>query len=140
MPKKSRHPSLRIAVAGIGEVARRNYLPFLADQPGVALACWNRTVEKAGAAAREFGGEACPTLAALMAWRPTAVLVLTAETCRQEMGTKLIRLGAYLQTLRARTAPPVPGVDGLRELQVEAALRRSIREGRPVRLAREFPL
>jgi hypothetical protein len=45
-----------------------------------------------------------------------------------------------LQSLRKRTAPPVPGVAGLRELQVEAALRRSIRERRPVNLAREFPL
>jgi predicted dehydrogenase len=49
-------------------------------------------------------------------------------------------LGAYLQSLRKRTAPPVPGIDGLRELQVEAALRRSIAERRPVKLAREFPL
>jgi hypothetical protein len=48
--------------------------------------------------------------------------------------------GARPQSLRQRTAPPVPGLDGLRELQVEAALRRSIRERRPVNLAREFPL
>ena len=40
-------------------------------------------------------------------------------------------LGAYLQSLRAHSAPPVPGVDGLRELQVEAALRaRSRNAGR----------
>ncbi|MES1167207.1 MAG: hypothetical protein ABUL68_04320, partial [Pseudomonadota bacterium] len=49
-------------------------------------------------------------------------------------------LGAYLQSLREGTAPPVPGHDGLRELQVEAALKRSIRERRPVVLAEDFPL
>jgi len=93
MPSKS-PPALRIAVAGIGEVARKNYLPFLAAQAGVTLAYWNRTGEKAAAAAREFGGQACADLSALVAWRPTAVLVLTAETCRHEVGTELIRLGA----------------------------------------------
>ena len=81
-------------MAGVGEVARKNYLPFLASQPDVVLACWNRTADKATAAVREFGGEACPTLAALMAWRPDATLVLTAETCRHEVGTELIKLGA----------------------------------------------
>jgi predicted dehydrogenase len=338
MPKSPRRATLRIAVAGVGPVARNNYLPFLAKQPDVALAYWNRTPAKAAAAAREFGGEACATLADLAAWEPTAVLVLTAETARHAVGMELIRcgakrvffekplvaahgqarvsegdffagrdmmrlaakrgcetamvfnyrffeqsvaaralakrrrfgkvitvtaqvhyacwshcidlvqwfaggireitalagsvaregdrvgtakdvaaafvteggatgtllgtagmkwqhplfelvftfehgrihlrdldgtmeildgrqqrhetvalvrdasrwasydesfrqaLGAYLQSLRQRTAPPVPGIDGLRELQVEAALRRSIKEGRPVRLAREFPL
>jgi len=34
----------------------------------------------------------------------------------------------------------VPGLAGLLELQVEAGLRRSITEGRPVRLAEELPL
>lgn len=94
MPKTPRRVALRIAVAGIGEVARKNYLPFLASQPDVMLACWNRTADKAVAAGREFGGEACPTLAALIAWRPDSTLVLTAETCRHEVGTALIKLGA----------------------------------------------
>ena len=77
MPEKLHRKPLRIAVAGVGEVARKNYLPFLASQPDVVLACWNRTAEKAVAAAREFGGEACPTMQALVAWRPDAVLVLS---------------------------------------------------------------
>jgi predicted dehydrogenase len=91
--KKPRSAALRIAVAGTGGVAQRNYLPFLAAQPDVAIACYNRTAEKARQAAREFGGEALPTLAALAAWQPSAVLVLTAETCRHEVGTALIELG-----------------------------------------------
>ncbi|NLV73752.1 MAG: Gfo/Idh/MocA family oxidoreductase [Chloroflexi bacterium] len=49
-------------------------------------------------------------------------------------------LKAYLATVRAGTPPPIPGVAGLAELQVEAAMKRSIRELRPVVLVDEFPL
>lgn len=49
-------------------------------------------------------------------------------------------LSAYVDSLRAGTAPPVPGLAGLQELQVEAALKRSIAERRPVRVQEEFPL
>ena len=84
---------LRIGVAGTGEVARRNYLPFLAAQPDIALACHNRTAEKAREAARAVGAEACATLEELAAWKPDAVLVLTAETCRHEVGMALVQLG-----------------------------------------------
>jgi predicted dehydrogenase len=94
MPKSPRRAVLRIAVAGIGQVARNNYLPFLAKQPDVALAFWNRTARVAAEAARDFGGEACASLADLVAWRPTTVLVLTAETARHAVGMELIRRGA----------------------------------------------
>ena len=85
--------SLRIAVVGTGEVARNNYLPFLAAQPGVTFACWNRTGARAVEAGRHFGCEVLPTLEAVAAWQPTAALVLTAETVRHEVGTALIKLG-----------------------------------------------
>ncbi len=49
-------------------------------------------------------------------------------------------LGAYLDTVRAGRPPPIPGIEGLAELQIEAGLRRSIALGRPVSLAKEFPL
>ena len=49
-------------------------------------------------------------------------------------------IAAYLDSVQANAAPPVPGIDGLRELQVEAGFRRSIAEGRPVNLAQELPL
>lgn len=49
-------------------------------------------------------------------------------------------LKAYLASIRAHQAPPIPGCAGLAELQVEAAMKRSIRELRPVNLAEEFPL
>ena len=49
-------------------------------------------------------------------------------------------VGAYLTTLRAGTPPPIPAIEGLRELQVEAAIKRSIAQGRPVMVQDEFPL
>jgi predicted dehydrogenase len=49
-------------------------------------------------------------------------------------------LAAYLDSIRQGKAPPVPGMAGLEELQFEAALRRSIAEGRPVDVQEEFPL
>ncbi|HEY0076691.1 MAG TPA: Gfo/Idh/MocA family oxidoreductase [Abditibacteriaceae bacterium] len=49
-------------------------------------------------------------------------------------------LDAYLHSLRHEQAPPVPGIAGLQELQVEAALKRSIAQKRPVLLQQEFPI
>jgi hypothetical protein len=47
---------------------------------------------------------------------------------------------AYLASIRAGTPPPVPGLAGVRELQFEAGIKRSLAEGRPVSLAEELPL
>ena len=85
---------LKLAIVGTGNVTRKNYVPFLAAQPGVELAYWNRTPDKARAMAAEFGGAVCASLAALMAWQPAAVFVLTSETCRYEISTQLLQLGA----------------------------------------------
>jgi len=49
-------------------------------------------------------------------------------------------LAAWLDSIRTDSPAPVPGLAGLRELQFEAALRRSARERRPVTLSEEFPL
>jgi predicted dehydrogenase len=49
-------------------------------------------------------------------------------------------LKAYLDSVRAGAPPSVPGLAGLQELQVEAAIKRSIAQSRPVNLAAEFPL
>ena len=49
-------------------------------------------------------------------------------------------ISAYLDSVRQGQPPPVPGLAGLLELQVEAGFKRSMAQGRPVRLAEEFPL
>ena len=49
-------------------------------------------------------------------------------------------IAAYLDSVRTATPAPVPGLAGLRELQFEAALKRSINEARPVVLEQDFPI
>jgi predicted dehydrogenase len=49
-------------------------------------------------------------------------------------------LTAYLDSIRKGEPPPVPGRAGLEELQFEAALKRSIAEGRPVNVQSELAL
>lgn len=71
---------LKIAVAGIGSLARNNYLPFLRTQKDVELGCWHRTFAAAKEAAQQFGGTAFTFLEDLAAWRPDSVFVLTRET------------------------------------------------------------
>ncbi len=49
-------------------------------------------------------------------------------------------INAYLETVRAGTPPPVPGMAGLQELQFEAALKRSISQGAPIIIDNAFPI
>jgi predicted dehydrogenase len=49
-------------------------------------------------------------------------------------------INAYLDSIRAGDPPPVPGLAGLRELQFEAGIKRSITLGAPVVLDEAFPL
>jgi len=75
---------MKIAIVGTGNVAKRNYLPVLAEQDDVELHCYNRTASKAADVAEEFGGRAAADMEDLMAQEPDAVLVLTGETQRYE--------------------------------------------------------
>ncbi len=84
---------MRIAIIATGKIARDNYIPFLAAQPDIELGYWNRTEATARAVAATFGGEVFPSLEAVAAWKPTAAMVLTAETARYEVSTALINLG-----------------------------------------------
>jgi len=80
---------MKIAIVGTGNVARKNYLPYLSHIDDVELSYYNRTREKAESCAEEFGGRVAGSIADLMNEDPDAVLVLTAETCRDEV-TKTI--------------------------------------------------
>jgi predicted dehydrogenase len=85
--------ALRIAIVGTGSVARGQYIPYLSGVEDVSLAYYNRTATVARDVAREHGGEALDSLEEVAAWKPDAALVLTAETCRDDVGTALIELG-----------------------------------------------
>jgi predicted dehydrogenase len=85
--------TLKIAIVGTGTVARKQYIPFLAGIDDVNLAYFNRTHSAAIEVAREFGGTALSSLSEVAEWGPDSVLVLTSETCRDEVGTALIERG-----------------------------------------------
>jgi myo-inositol 2-dehydrogenase/D-chiro-inositol 1-dehydrogenase len=85
--------TLKLAVVGIGKVARNNYLPFLAKQSDVALGYFNRTPDRAIEAAANFGGKAFSSLEELIQWQPMSVLILTSEICRHDYAIKLIEAG-----------------------------------------------
>lgn len=84
---------VRIAIVGVGNVAVRNYAPFLARQADVERGYYNRTPAKARDAAATFGGRAFGSLDGLAAWRPDTALVLTSETVRYEVAMALIERG-----------------------------------------------
>jgi hypothetical protein len=47
---------------------------------------------------------------------------------------------AYLESIRTGAPPPVPGIAGLRELQFEVSLKKSVAEHRPILPNQEFPI
>jgi predicted dehydrogenase len=69
-------------------------------------------------------------------------IAFTRDSSRWEYYGSSFRkaLTAYLSSVEANEQPPVTGRDGLKELQAEAALKRSIAERRPVTVQTEFPL
>ena len=73
---------LKVAIVGAGKVAQNSYLPFLSKAPGVTLGYLSRTPARAEAAAAKFGGEVFGSPAALMAWKPDTVFILTREIDR----------------------------------------------------------
>jgi predicted dehydrogenase len=77
-------------VVGVGKVAVQNYLPALVKHSDVRLSYYNRTPQKATAAAKQFGGTAAMMLDELMAGNPDTILVLTKETTRAEATEQLL--------------------------------------------------
>ncbi len=82
--------SLKIGIVGTGKVARANYLPCLAEDKDVSIGYLSRTRASAEACAAQFGGQVFDTAAALLAWDPDAVLVLTRETQRLQATRALL--------------------------------------------------
>ncbi len=83
--------NLKIGIVGTGNVTTQSYLPYLSQEPDVALGYFNRTHDKTVACAAQFGGTAFDTLDALMAWQPDAVMILTRETQRLDATRAVLR-------------------------------------------------
>jgi predicted dehydrogenase len=83
--------TIKVAVVGTGNVAQKNYLPFLARQPDITLSYYNRTRAKAERCADTFGGWVAESIDSLMSAAPDIVFVLTNETVRYEMASAILR-------------------------------------------------
>ncbi|MBI2502827.1 MAG: Gfo/Idh/MocA family oxidoreductase [Candidatus Latescibacteria bacterium] len=81
---------LKVAVVGTGNVAQKNYLPFLSRDAEVSLGYYSRTAAKAQTCADQFGGQTFASVAELMDWAPDTALVLTRETQRLEAALALL--------------------------------------------------
>jgi len=82
--------TLKVAIVGTGNVAVKNYLPFLARQDDVTLSYHNRTRGKAEHCARQFGGWVADSIDYLMRDSPDIVFLLTSETVRYESALKVL--------------------------------------------------
>jgi predicted dehydrogenase len=74
----------------MGVVVNENYLPVLAAIGGVEFIYYNRTQEKARAAAQRYGGIVCETVDDLMSYRPDCIFHLTAETVRYDLAMAVL--------------------------------------------------
>lgn len=84
---------MKIAIVGTGKVARNQYIPYLSGVADVSLGYYNRTQSVAVKVAAENGGGVFSSLSEIAAWEPDAALVLTSETCRDDIATELIDAG-----------------------------------------------
>ncbi|NOY79480.1 MAG: Gfo/Idh/MocA family oxidoreductase [Kiritimatiellaeota bacterium] len=84
---------LRLGICGTGNVARNNYLPYLARRKDVKLSVYNRTRARAETCAASLGAVVVDSPADLVAAAPDGVLVLTREMDRYEAAMALLDSG-----------------------------------------------
>jgi len=81
---------MKCAVIGIGNVARRRYLPVLAAEPDIELGCCSRDIASARRGAEEFGGVVLDDLDAVGRWRPDVTIVVAPDTTHVAIVERLI--------------------------------------------------
>ena len=96
----------RVAIVGTGNVARQNYLPFLAQQDDLSLSYYNRTRSKAEACAAEFGGWVADSINELMAAAPDIIFLLSSETARYALASAVLAAPAQTPVLREAAGGP----------------------------------
>ena len=82
--------TIQIAIIGTGNVAEKNYLPFIIRHEDIRLSYYNRSRDKAEAVAERFGGRVADSVADLMDDEPDALLIFTRETDRLEAARGLL--------------------------------------------------
>ncbi|MEW1658568.1 Gfo/Idh/MocA family oxidoreductase [Streptomyces sp. NPDC093707] len=87
---------MKVGCIGLGDIARKAYLPVLGAQPGIELHLQTRnpdTLQQAGDTYRLDGRQLHADLDALLAARPDAVFVHAATVAHPEIVTLLIEAG-----------------------------------------------
>lgn len=83
---------IKIALVGIGSVAVKNYLPYLASREDVELLLYSRIADKARKAAETFKARAFDSAEALLAEKPDTVMILTMEDQRAAAARHILKL------------------------------------------------
>ncbi|MDF2726152.1 MAG: dehydrogenase [Paenibacillus sp.] len=89
-----RPDDLRIGIVGVGKVAMKNYLPWLAKQNGASLYYYSRTASSADEAVNRFGGYRTESLEELAGNHPDVIFILTNETSHVPIARELLKYGA----------------------------------------------
>ncbi|WP_438489228.1 Gfo/Idh/MocA family protein [Streptomyces sp. S186] len=87
---------MKVACIGLGDIARKAYLPVLGAQPGVELHLQTRNpaaLQQAGDTYRLTGRQLHADLDGLLAAKPDAVFVHAATVAHPELVTRLIEAG-----------------------------------------------
>lgn len=81
----------RIAIIGLGDIARKAYLPVLANWEGVDLILHSRTLEKVQAVQNQYRiARGTTDFRELLAWKPEAAFVLTASAAHFDVTRALL--------------------------------------------------
>lgn len=83
--------TIRVAIVSTGNVASKNYLPFLAQQGDLSFSYFNRSRSKAEACAAAFGGQVADSIDELMDAAPDIAFLLSSETARYELALAVLR-------------------------------------------------
>ena len=88
--------TLKIGIAGTGNLARANYMPCLSGEKDVELGYYNPHPEQGGV--RCVRGRTFPSPEDLVAWEPDTILALTKENDRCEAASAFLeRIGGHLR-------------------------------------------
>jgi virulence factor len=99
--------TLRVAVIGLGEIARKAYLPLLSAWEGVEpLFCTRRQAALASLQSQYHVTRGTTDLRVLLDWQPTAAFVLTPTPTHASLASKLLEAGidVYLEKPAAGTS------------------------------------
>ncbi len=84
---------LLAGIVGLGNVAGRNYAPYLARRKDVQLCYHSRSADKAREYAEKFGGRACASYEEMAGLRPDTVFILSDERYHLDAANELLDRG-----------------------------------------------